>query len=48
MRHPFRARLSALLFTAALLAGFCVSYAVPAAQSVHVRSGGEASTSTAP
>lgn len=27
MRHPFRARLSALLFTAALLAGFCVSYA---------------------
>lgn len=36
MRHPFRARLSALLFTAALLAGFCVSYAAPAAQSVHV------------
>ena len=31
MRHPFRARLSALLFTAALLAGFCVSYAAPAA-----------------
>ncbi len=36
MRHPFRARLSALLFTAALLAGFCVSYAAPAAQSVPV------------
>ena len=36
MRPPFRARLSALLFTAALLAGFCVSYAAPAAQSVHV------------
>ena len=75
MRHPFRARLSALLFTAALLAGFCVSYAVPAMQRVDdafymvsppsispstmrrpsrrrrastSRSGGEASTSTAP
>ena len=27
MRHPFRARLSALLFTAALLAGSCTAYA---------------------